>query len=358
MKTTLIYLFLFISFVTLQAQSFEDQVRAIAEKIENIKKNEKNALKKGIEELDEQLNAKTISIEDYNKNKQELASIHARNIEDQVNAEEQKLRELVSQKVDGQVADNMNEIQIKKDSITVKYKKTVKNNDDWSYNKNKIFRQTRSETGLLFAFGINNLIDNNNFNSLNDENFAMWESRFYEWGINRKSYLSSESNWLSLRYGFSFMYNNLRPTENRYFVKNGDQTLLVNHPNELKVSRLRNLNLVFPMHFEFDTSRKRVRETENATYINNNKGIRIGIGGYAGLNLSTKQFTEFFDENGKRDIEERNNFNTNKFIYGLSTYIGYSWYSIYLKYDLNPLFKDNPIQQNNVSMGIRFDLDL
>jgi len=29
---------------------------------------------------------------------------------------------------------------------------------------------------------------------------------------------------------------------------------------------------------------------------------------------------------------------------------------LYLKYDLNPLFKDNVIDQNNISLGLRFDL--
>lgn len=271
-----------------------------------------------------------------------------------------KLRELISQKVDGQVVDSMDEIQIKKDSLIVKYKKPVDYKSETNYNKSSksnIMHQNYTETGILFAFGINNLIENNNFNSLNDEDFALWESRFYEWGINRKSVLSKKSDWLSLRYGFSFMYNNLRATGNRYFVKNGDQTDLIVHPNELKVSRFRNLNLVFPLHFEFDTSRNKVIQTDEATYYKNSAGIRIGIGSYAGLNLNTKQFTEYFDAEGKRDLEEKNNFNTNKFIYGSSGYVGYKWFSIYMKYDINPLFKNNPIQQNNISMGIRFDFD-
>jgi hypothetical protein len=28
-----------------------------------------------------------------------------------------------------------------------------------------------------------------------------------------------------------------------------------------------------------------------------------------------------------------------------------------LKYDLNPLFKDNAVKQNNVSLGLRFDFN-
>ena len=168
MKTNKIF-FIVIFFINtnLFSQSFEDQVKAISENIESIKREEKNALKKGIETLDSQVNNKTISIEEYQAQKQTLAAKHAKNIEERVMAEEQKLRELISQKVDGKVVETMAEIQLKKDSLIVKYKKTSKENGEWYYNQKKnntIINQNYTETGFLFAMGINNLIDNNNFN--------------------------------------------------------------------------------------------------------------------------------------------------------------------------------------------------
>ena len=36
---------------------------------------------------------------------------------------------------------------------------------------------------------------------------------------------------------------------------------------------------------------------------------------------------------------------------------GYKATSLYLKYDLNPLFENNTIDQNNISLGIRFDFN-
>lgn len=53
----------------------------------------------------------------------------------------------------------------------------------------------------------------------------------------------------------------------------------------------------------------------------------------------------------------KKDFNASNFIYGLSAYMGYKATSLYVKYDLNPLFQDNPVKQNNVSMGVRFDLN-
>ena len=50
-------------------------------------------------------------------------------------------------------------------------------------------------------------------------------------------------------------------------------------------------------------------------------------------------------------------FNVNDFTYGLSAYVGHKSTSLYVKYDLNPMFKNNNIDQNNVSLGLRFDFN-
>jgi hypothetical protein len=38
----------------------------------------------------------------------------------------------------------------------------------------------------------------------------------------------------------------------------------------------------------------------------------------------------------------------------LTGYLGYKDASLYVKYDLNPLFKDT--ETSNISLGVRFDL--
>ena len=73
--------------------------------------------------------------------------------------------------------------------------------------------------------------------------------------------------------------------------------------------------------------------------------------------MKSKQITKFSDNGHNVTIKEKGGFNTNDFIYGVSTYIGYGETSLYLKYDLNQLFKDNAVKQNNISLGVRFDLN-
>jgi hypothetical protein len=151
------------------------------------------------------------------------------------------------------------------------------------------------------------------------------------------------------------MYNNLRATDNRFFVDNGAQTDLVTNPVNMKESRFRNVNLVVPVHLEFDFTK--IKEVDGKPVFKTHKSVRFGIGGYAGVNVKSKQILEY-DINGYKTKEiTKGRFNTNDFIYGVSTYIGYQQTSLYLKYDLSPLFTNNTIKQNNISLGIRFDLN-
>ena len=88
------------------------------------------------------------------------------------------------------------------------------------------------------------------------------------------------------------------------------------------------------------------------------KSFRFGIGGYAGIRLKTKQILYYEDEYGDCVKQKtKKDFNASNFIYGLSAYMGYKATSLYVKYDLNPLFQDNAVKQNNVSLGVRFDFN-
>ena len=81
------------------------------------------------------------------------------------------------------------------------------------------------------------------------------------------------------------------------------------------------------------------------------------MGGYFGVNGNAVQKITY-KENGDRVKEKiKRNFNTNTFTYGLSGYIGVGDLSLYAKYDIAPLFKNQTFDQNNISLGIRLDLD-
>lgn len=328
-------------------ETFESRARIIAERIETITKEEKDALKSEVETVNKQLDNSEITQEQADAKKEAYATIRANNIEIKVAAEEAKLTDLVKEKVEGKVAHDGTgkRFGIYWDNSKKKVSDTIKQPRN----------ENRTTTQLVFALGANNVIAEGDLGTLNDSDFKFAGSHFYEWGITFNTRLAKNNNLLHAKYGLSLMYNNLRATDNRSFVVNGDQTELVENPIHLKESRFRNVYLVLPLHLEFDFTDKKI--IDDKTYFRSHESFRFGIGGYAGVNVKSKQILRYEDDG--RDVKERTkgDFNANNFIYGLSAYVGYGQISLYAKYDLSPIFKDNAIEQNNVSVGLRFDLN-
>lgn len=325
-------------------QNFENRVKLISSNIENITKEEKSALKTEVETVNVAFQNGKITKEEADKEKQKLAATRAKNIETRVEVEQEKLTKLVQEKADGKIVD-LDTIK-KPTQLILKWEK----GDKGYTHKSKPEKRTTSQ--FVFALGLNNLVVNGN---LKNSDYRFLGSHFYEWGFTENTRIFKNDNLLHLKYGFSVMYNNLRPTDNRNFIVSGNQTILQTNLKNLDDSRFRNVYLVLPLHLEFDLTKKEV--IDDKTYFKTHKNIRLGIGGYVGINLKSKQIMVYEDNNQKITEKTKGDFNTNNFIYGLSTYIGYKETSLYLKYDLNTIFKDNLVKQNNVSLGIRFDLN-
>lgn len=343
MKNFTIYLviliFLFVSKV-LGQETFELRAKQIANKIEKITKEEKAVLKEEVEAVNIQLSEGKITKEQADKRKKELAEARAVIIEEKVTLAQSELNDLVQQKVDGKIKEQ--------DSI----RKLTFHWNRGNKEKDSIHGEKRTTSQFVFALGLNNtMIDG----ELQDSNYKFIGSHFYEWGFTYNSRLLKNNNLLHAKYGLSLMYNNIRPTDNRSFVVNGDQTDLVTNPIDLKESRFRNVYLVLPVHLEFDFSGS--KNYSEKPVFRTHKSFRFGVGGYAGVNVKSKQILKYDDDDFKATVKTKGDFNTNKFIYGLSAYVGYKETSLYLKYDLNPLFKDNVVSENNVSLGVRFDLN-
>src|SRR5690606_28639799 len=143
--------------------------------------------------------------------------------------------------------------------------------------------------------------------------------------------------------------------DNQYFLQNGNTTSLEAFPGELKKAKFRVTNLVVPVYFEFGPLRKLEKEN-SVRYINNDK-FKIGLGGYAGMNIGTKQKLKYSDNGNDVKQKLKQDYNTNDFVYGIGGYIGVGDIALYMKYDLSPVFKNQLMEQNNISFGLRFDID-
>ncbi|MCL9769037.1 hypothetical protein NAT47_01260 [Flavobacterium sp. HXWNR69] len=343
---TIVIVFSLVTKAVAQEKTFEQQAKEIASNIETITTEEKNALKKEIEAIDLQVKEGKISAEKGQELKLKIAEERAKNIETKVAIEEAKLAQLVQDKVDGKVLDSETIINGKHSiSFPGGYRNGKKNVNN---------KERRTTSQFVLAMGFNNLVTDG---SIANSDFGYLRSVFWEWGITLNTRLLQNSNLLNLKYGLGFQYNMLHATENRVFEDIGSETVLVTYPLDLKDNHtyFKNVYFVVPVHLEFDFSKTEVKDGKKI--FKSHQGFRFGFGGFTGVNTNSKQFIRYETEGRKVRERTKADFNVNDFTYGLSTYIGYRATSLYVKYDLNPMFKNNNIDQNNVSLGIRFDLN-
>ncbi|MCY2686080.1 hypothetical protein [Salinimicrobium sp. TH3] len=316
-----------------QEKTNSEKIEQLEKQKEQIIAEEKEALKLEVEAINRRAEAKEIDWEEAEKLKSEAARKHALNIQNRVAI------------IDNQIA------LLTREEGTEEFEwedEEEDDDDDHWYNKSKY---SRTSTHLVLAVGFNNALTEDQ--SINDSDFKVGGSRFFELGIAWRTRVFEQSNFMRLRYGFSFQFNGLKPTDNRFFVEDGDLTMLEEYPLDLDKSKFRMDNLVFPVHFEFGPSKK--VETPRSVWFSTHNKLKIGLGGYAGVNLGERQKLKYEEDGEKVKEKLKGDYNTNDFIYGLSGYLGWGDASIYVKYDLNPIFKDPNPEMRNISIGLRFD---
>lgn len=341
MKTIVIYLALAVfSFTSQQIQCQETHPKTKEEILQNkreeIIKSEKGKLRYKIENINRQLGNGVITEEEAEEKKKEAAEFHAKNIENRIAIMENKF-ELESRN------DSHNGyIGLSEDGLTIR----VNEERERKYDK-------RTTSDIVLAAGFNNALTEDQ--SLNDSDFKIGGSRFFEIGWAWKTRVFDNSNWLRFKYGFSFQFNGLKPTDNRYFVNNDGVVSLEEYEYDLDKSKFRTDYLVAPVHFEFGPSKR--HETDRTLRFSTEDKFRIGLGGYAGFSIGERQKLKYEIDGDKKKDKLKGEYNTNDFVYGLSAYMGWGGATLYAKYDLNPLFDAPNPEMHNFSVGLRFDVD-
>lgn len=341
MKTIILYLtlatFTFASqLVQSQENSPKSKEEIIQDKRDEIIKDEKEKLRVKVETYNAQVKNGVITEEEAEKKKKEAAEFHAKNIENRIAVMENQLE------YDSRNNSHAGYIALSEDGLSVR----VNNERERKYDK-------RTTSDIVIAAGFNNALTKDQ--SLNDSDFKIGGSRFFEIGWAWKTRVFDNSNWLRFKYGFSFQFNGLKPTDNRYFVNNDGAVSLEEYQYDLDKSKFRTDYLVAPVHFEFGPSER--HETDRSLRFSTKDKFRIGLGGYAGFSLGERQKLKYSMDGDDKKEKLKGDYNTNDFIYGLSAYMGWGGATLYAKYDLNPLFDDPNPEMHNFSIGLRFDVD-
>ena len=343
MKTVIFYIALalfslFNQQVIAQEEHQKSKAEILESKREEIIKNEKEKLKWKVENINKRLEEGEITSEEAEILKKEAAELHAKNIENRIAIMENKME------LDERNEGSRTYIAIGDDGKVLSFR--VNEQRERKFDK-------RTTSDIVLAAGFNNALSDGQ--SLNDSDFKIGGSRFFEIGWAWKTRVFDNANWLRFRYGFSFQFNGLKPTDNRYYVTDGDETFLQEFEYDLDKSKFRMDNLVVPIHFEFGPSSK--TETKHYLRYSTHRKFKIGLGGYAGFNIGERQKLKYNMDGNKQKDKLKGSYNTNDFVYGLSGYLGWGGATVYAKYDLNPIFKDPNIELHNFSIGLRFDVD-
>lgn len=334
-----------------QEENFQKKIAVLQSLKDDVVKQEKEALKTEIERINEQLDDKAISLEYAKEQKEAAAKKHALNIENSIAIIDNKILLLERNQGETFILSDMEEYDDGMFKIDINGERVLSfNSNDW---KDDVKYDRRTYIDPVFAFGLNNAIIDGR--SLEDSPYRLGGSRFVELGWAWRTRVFKNSNALRLSYGVSFQFNGLKPKDNQFFAVENGEAELQEFEFDLQKSKFRMDNLVFPVHFEFGPSKFYQGEDKIRYSIRNQ--FRIGVGGYGGFNLGTRQKLKYRREGENVKDKLKRGYNTSNFIYGLSAYIGFDGIQLYAKYDLNPIFKDATVEQRNISLGLRFDLD-
>ncbi|MGF1555561.1 hypothetical protein [Paucihalobacter sp.] len=314
------------------------KIEALIKQKSKVEADEKELLKAEVEAINKQLESGEITEEESQQLKQEAAQKRALNIENRLAI------------IDNQIALLKRDANITQDLVLTK--SNEKKKDSVKYIYSNTFWGRTYETAIL-GFGFNNAIIDGQ--DINDSPYKLGGSGFIELGYAWTTRVFKNSGFLHIKYGASLQWNKLNIKDNQYFVREGDLITLQEFPLELDKAKFRMTNIVFPVHLQFGPSKK-VRNYDNIRF-SSYSGFRLGIGGYAGFNLGHMQKLKFEENGDDRKDKQRGNFNVNEFIYGLSGYVAIGDVAVYVKYDLNPIFNSQPIDQNNISVGLRLEFD-
>ncbi|GAA3635440.1 hypothetical protein [Flavivirga jejuensis] len=347
------YLALAVLCVSVQLINAQDTIPAIKNE-KNIKmlrhlktvieKEEKDFLKIEVEAINKRLNNGEITAEEAQELKMKAAKLAALNIENRIGIIDNKIALL-----------ERNDYGLHREAKDVKFGIAIDGDEVLSVRGKKKPKKydLRTSSDFVLAFGLNNAIIEGE--KLDDSPYKFGGSRFLELGWAWKTRVFKNTNFLRFKYGYSFQINGLKPDDNKYFVQQGNQTVLQEFPENLKKSKLSITNLVFPVHFEFGPS-KRIDNDTYFRYVTRNQ-FKIGLGGYAGINIGTRQKLKYKLNGEHIKDKQKRGFNTSNLVYGLSGYIAISEMALYVKYDLSPIFKNQIVDHNNISIGVRFDVD-
>ena len=171
-------------------------------------------------------------------------------------------------------------------------------------------------------------------------------SRYVNLALDYEQRLGGKNSPLYLSLGPEFAFNNYMLRGNNKWVSLNDRTEIVREPNDrqLEKSKLATSSVNLPLMLGVRLHDRRGKPT-----------VRLAAGGFAGYLIGQHSKIKYTENGDTHKDKDRGSFNLNEFQYGLQGTLGIGSFTLFAKYNMNELFKDNRGPQANVlSFGISF----
>ena len=325
---------------------------------ERIKNEVKEELKDNIKTINKKLDEREITQDKAEKQKKKIAEQKAKNI-----GERQEIARLFFQYAQRNNMDNICEIElpVRKEDYE-EWVCHIENKEsenkgwpfDWPQLTNSGEEYSVVHSRLILGFGFNNTFTEDDF--LSNNNYDNFSSRYFEIGWEWSRRILKEANWFRFNYGLSFQFNGFKQDNDFIFVENGKQTELQDSGRDLDKSKFRMTNIIIPLHIELNNSMKVKKPDTAKRRTFTQPDFKFGFGGFLGINTANMQKLKYEQNGNDFKLKEKGDFNVERFLFGLSTYVGFDDVQLFGQYNLNPVFSDNSTNEHNFQIGIRLEL--
>lgn len=206
-------------------------------------------------------------------------------------------------------------------------------------------KETRKGTTGFFLLNFGPNIAETPFDGLAPASpeFEPWRSWTVNMGLLGSTRLGGPRSWFWLNYGLKFKAMGLRNEE--------DLVLQINDKNPVFIpfdgGRIRDVNFT---RYTLDIPLQLRIAGPKA------KSLNVILGGYGGIRLGGNQSLRYRSYTGERArLELTDDYRIPLWHYGLTAAVGQRWWQVYADYELNNLFRENPLYSYKIfNTGIQF----
>lgn len=323
---SLLFLILSNKGIAQEQDVFSQRIHQVSVQIDSIVSHNKDLLKKEIETIERSRASGEITLEEYEAMKMSKSEFYAVEIEKAVTDKENEIKDILQQKIDGNLKPDAGLLQSMEADLAEK----------------------RTMLDVSYNIGIN---------GVNDKKSEFELAGTVALEISGRTKIWKNNPHYFINYGIGFNANYLKPKNDYVLIEDGNQSILVDSGRPLKQSRLDIGTFRLPFLFEYDfASSSAVKKVHpQVPILNSRQSFFMGVGGYIGF-TGHKSITQVvrYEEGGKEYVDRHTgNRNINTFLYGVQAQIGYKYVSLYFDYQLNPLFKSNPDSQHIYTVGLK-----